>query len=299
MLVEETADAVLSLSSRFGQVDTAELLTACRRILSSRPVGGPLWWMAARVLTATDVRREVHELIEELDNDRTPIELEAALDHGATVTIVGWSIQAAQGLIRRGDVTVMVIDALGEGHEVARQLGLRGIDARAVPPENAGAAIAASDVVLVEASVAGPDEALCITGSMPAATVAKHLDVPVWLIAGVGYRLPRSLYGSAIARWDTLHGTAGDGSPLKAAEVTGSGTLHAHNDDPYGGDRYGDEAASAGAVMRQEERLGIDLIDRVLCEAGLLACPPIPNTPNFPKAPELERLGVVLGDTAE
>lgn len=172
MLVEETAEAVLGLSSRFGQVDSAELLVACRRILSRRPVSGPLWWMAARVVTAADVRREVAELLRELAADRTAVELEAALPHGATVTVVGWSIQAAQGLLRRGDVSVLALGALGEGAELARQLGLRGIVATRVAPEAVAAAVAASDAVLVEASIAGPGEALCVTGSVPAAAVA-------------------------------------------------------------------------------------------------------------------------------
>lgn len=286
MLVEETADAVLSLSSRFGQVDTAELLTACRRILSSRPAGGPLWWMAARVLTAADVRREVHELLEELAADRTAAELEAALDHGATVTIVGWSVQAAQGLVRRGDVTVLVVDALGEGAEVAHQLGRRGIDARAVAAEGLASAVAASDVVLVEATMAGPSEALCLTGSVPTAAVAKHFEVPVWLVAGVGYRLPEPLYRAATGRWDASHDGGDPDRPGPSRHSTRTGAA---------GGNLVDKPQAPG--MRQEERLGVALIDRVLCEAGLLPCPPIPNTPNFPRVPELERLGVVLGET--
>lgn len=266
MLVEETADAVLGLSSRFGQVDPSELLTACRRILSRRPTSGPLWWMAARVLTSNDVRREIDEVLAELREDRTASELEAALGHGATVTVVGWSIQAAQGLIRRGDVTVLVIDAMGEGDELARQLGRRGIDAHSVPPEGVAAAVSRSDVVLVEATIAGPDEALCLTGSVPTAAVAAHLGVPVWLIAGVGYRLPKTLYDSATARWAALHG----------ADVPG-------------------ERPNPGRLL-DEERLAVGLIDKVVCEAGPLPAPPIPSIPNFPRVPELERLGVVLAD---
>ena len=69
--------------------------------------------MAARVLTSNDVRREIDEVLTELREDRTASELEAALGHGATVTVVGWSIQAAQGLVRRGDVTVLVGGLVG------------------------------------------------------------------------------------------------------------------------------------------------------------------------------------------
>ncbi len=288
MLVEETADAVLGLSSRFGQVDPSELLTACRRILSRRPTSGPLWWMAARVLTSNDVRREIDEVLTELREDRTASELEAALGHGATVTVVGWSIQAAQGLVRRGDVTVLVIDAMGEGDELARQLGQRGIDAHSVPPENVAAAVSRSDVVLVVATVAGPVEALCLTGSVPTAAVAAHLGVPVWLIAGVGYRLPKTLYDSATARWAALHGadTPDDPTSLSAPDVPNLGAYGARNPDQEW-DR---------TMLLDEERLAVGLIDKVVCEAGPLPAPPIPSMPNFPRVPELERLGVVLAD---
>lgn len=246
MLVEETAEAVLGLSSRFGQVDSAELLVACRRILSRRPVSGPLWWMAARVVTAADVRREVAELLRELAADRTAVELEAALPHGATVTVVGWSIQAAQGLLRRGDVSVLALDALGEGAELARQLGLRGIVATRVAPEAVAAAVAASDAVLVEASIAGPGEALCVTGSVPAAAVARHLGVPVWLVAGVGYRVPQALYDVAIARWQAEPDGRAEPEPADVGR------------DP------------TEPRLRNEERLDVALVDRVACEAGLL-----------------------------
>ena len=288
MLVEETADAVLGLSSRYGEVDPSELLTACRRILSRRPTSGPLWWMAARVLTSNDVRREIDEVLTELREDRTASELEAALGHGATVTVVGWSIQAAQGLVGRGDVTVLVIDAMGEGDELARQLGRRGVDARSVPPENMAAAVLRSDAVLVEATIAGPDEALCLTGSVPTAAVAAHLGVPVWLIAGVGYRLPKTLYDSATARWAAQHGAdvpTGDAA-LRSSDVANPGTSDAQDRDQRP-DRL---------ILLDEERLSVGLLDKVVCEAGPLAAPPIPSTPNFPRVPELERFGVVLAD---
>jgi hypothetical protein len=278
MLVEETAEAVLGLSSRFGHVDSAELLVACRRILSRRPVSGPLWWMAGRVVTAADVRREVAELLRELAADRTAVELEAALPHGATVTVVGWSIQAAQGLLRRGDVSVLALDALGEGAELARQLGLRGIVATRVAPEAVAAAVAASDAVLVEASIAGPGEALCVTGSVPAAAVARHLGVPVWLVAGVGYRVPQALYAAAIGRWQAEHDARVEPGARGEPETADVGP------DP------------TEPRLRDEERLDVALVDSVLCEAGLLAAPPIPTTPNFPRVPELEHLGVVLAD---
>ena len=54
-------------------------------------------------------------------------------------------------------------------------------------------AVAAADLVLIEASVAGPDGVLAVSGSRAAASVAYCSEIPVWAVAGVGRRLPEPL----------------------------------------------------------------------------------------------------------
>ena len=49
---------------------------------------------------------------------------------------------------------------------------------------------AAADLVLLEASATGPDAFVAVAGSRAAAAVARHAGVPVWVVVGVGRRLP-------------------------------------------------------------------------------------------------------------
>src|SRR5262245_41181947 len=67
VLVRETAGALGGLG-----FDPAGLVTACRRVLDRHPTAGPLWWLAARVLTSVgDPDEEGWRCAEELDDDTT------------------------------------------------------------------------------------------------------------------------------------------------------------------------------------------------------------------------------------
>ena len=60
--------------------DPAGLVTACRRVLDRHPTAGPLWWLAARVLTSVgDSDEEGWRCADELDDDTTVDELVHAL----------------------------------------------------------------------------------------------------------------------------------------------------------------------------------------------------------------------------
>jgi hypothetical protein len=71
--------------------------------------------------------------------------------------------------------------------------------------------VAASEVVLLEASCLGPTGFVAPTGSRAAAAVAKQAGIPVWLVVGVGRALPGRLWDAAIA------GLGGD-EPWEEAE---------------------------------------------------------------------------------
>jgi hypothetical protein len=62
-----------------------------------------------------------------------------------------------------------------------------------------GAAAATVDVVLLEASAAGPSSALCAPGSRAAAAVARAAGRTVWLVAPVGRVLPGPTYDACLA----------------------------------------------------------------------------------------------------
>jgi translation initiation factor 2B subunit (eIF-2B alpha/beta/delta family) len=108
----------------------------------------------------------------------------------------------SEALVRRGDLDVLVVDALGEGSGLARRLRRSDVDAEEVPTAGLGAAAAASDLVLLEASAVGDDGAVAISGSRAAAAVGHHAGVPVWLVGGVGRLLPGRMWQALVSRLD-------------------------------------------------------------------------------------------------
>ena len=87
-----------------------------------------------------------------------------------------------------------MVDVLSEGSGLVRRLLQSEVDAVDVPLAGLGAAAAEADLVLLEASVVAPGEALAVSGSRAAAAVARHAEVPVWLVAGVGRLLPERMW---------------------------------------------------------------------------------------------------------
>ena len=146
MLVRETAGALAAFAD-----DPAGLVTACRRIVARHPGSGPLWWLCSRVLTATEPMREAWTASDELDEDRTGAALARALPEDATVCVIGWPDLVGEALRRRGDLDVLVVDALGEGSGLVRVLERSDVVVTDVPVTGTAAAAAAADLVLLEA----------------------------------------------------------------------------------------------------------------------------------------------------
>ena len=198
-LAREAASALAAFSS-----DPAALLTACRRLLMRQPACGPIWWLAARVLTAADPETEAWLGADELARDATPAALAAALPDDATVVALGWPEQVADALRRRGDVRALVVDSLDEGEGFVRWLRRAEGDAELVPASGIGPAVQSCDLVLLEAAAfgRGTDQdsggLLAVSGSAAAAATARQSSVPVWAVAGVGRLLPPSLWNSLL-----------------------------------------------------------------------------------------------------
>jgi hypothetical protein len=205
-LVREAAAALSGLSD-----DPGGLIMSCRRLLVRHPTAGALWHLCARLLTAGDLRAEAWNVTEDLEHDATPGHLARLLPDEATITVVGYPELAALALPRRGDVEVLAVDARGDGTALARRL--RGADVEAVDVPDAGvaAAVAASDVVVLEASCHGPTGFVAPTGSRAAAAVARQAGIPVWLVVGAGRALPSRFWDAAIA-------DLGGDEPWEAAE---------------------------------------------------------------------------------
>ncbi len=194
-LVRETAGALLS----FGH-DPAGLVTTCRRMIARQPSSGPLMWLASRVLTAADPWSEVRACMQAITEDRTARMLSRELPAEVAVCVLGWPDLIGSALRLRGDLRVLVVDVLGEGHHLVRRLSEQDSWVDEVDESGLGAAAASSDLVLLETTAAGPDGFLAVSGSRAAAAVARAADVPVWLVAGRGTVLPGPMWSSLTER---------------------------------------------------------------------------------------------------
>lgn len=198
LLVRETAHALAAFHD-----DPSGLVAAARRIVDRHPTSGPLWWLCARILTAPDPHAEAWRAVDEIEEDPTPFELAHAVPDEATVAVIGWPELVGEALPRRGDLAVLAVDALGEGSGLVRRLAAAGVDAVDVPTSGLGAAVASSDVVLLEAVAAGPDGFVAVSGSLAAAAVARHAEVPVWMAVGVGRWMPARMWEALADRQAT------------------------------------------------------------------------------------------------
>jgi hypothetical protein len=192
VLVREAASALGALAS-----DPLELVTVCRRMLDKYPIAGALWSMAARVCASPQPYRAAREFVSELRADATADHAADALPAGATVCLLGWPDLAAEGLGRRADIEVRIIDAYGEGAGLARRLAGEGCEVTDVPLAGLAAACSTAEVIVVEAAAAGPDAVIAAGGSHAAAAVGYVSGVEVWCIVGQGRALPPQLFEAA------------------------------------------------------------------------------------------------------
>src|SRR5215472_5141261 len=82
LLVRETAAALADVV----RVEPAGLVPACRRLVDRHLTTGPVWWLAARLLTAADPVAEAWAAAAEMEDDPTDGLLIACLPDDATVT---------------------------------------------------------------------------------------------------------------------------------------------------------------------------------------------------------------------
>lgn len=195
------SEAAAALASMAG-VEPAGLVPACRRLVERHLTSGPVWWVCARTLSASDQAGAARKAAAELDSDRTDRILVGELPEGATVTIVGWPDVCADALRSRGDVEALIVDSGGEGAALARRLRDQGSEAEVVPDTGAGPAAAVADIVILEAMMASPSGVLAAPGSLPVAAVASQSGIPVWAVVPTGRLLPPELWDAAMARLD-------------------------------------------------------------------------------------------------
>jgi hypothetical protein len=215
---ELAAEAAAALAA-FDE-DTHGLLPACRRLLDRNPTAGALWWTCARVLTSADPGREADAVRRDLESDQVGLSLALDLPDGATVAVIGWSDMAGEVAARRGDVRLLIVadrprrsgpsgrrrpwdygfsssfDA-GAGDP---ELDSEADDVVIVPPLGLGAAVAAADLLLVDAWAVGASKFISAPGVAAAAATAAQSDTALWLTVSVGRRLPQTLFEALLGR---------------------------------------------------------------------------------------------------
>ena len=184
-LVREAASALGSL-----RADHPNLVIACRRIVERHPEVGPLWWMCARLLTADDPCALAWTIADEVDDDPASRRVAASFGDDATVLTIGWPEVAGAALMRRGDVDVLCADSRHEASAFMQRLERLDIPCEPVPTESLARAAREADVVVVEATAASSRRVIAPVGSHVVAAVARSVGTPVWLVTGVGARLP-------------------------------------------------------------------------------------------------------------
>jgi hypothetical protein len=204
LLVRETVASLQSIGD-----DPQALLVACQRLVQRNPRRAPLIWLAAHVVTASDPLSSARSAAARVANDTTVAALAEALPENATLCVLGHPERVVEALRTRGDVRVLVVDVNGLASGAVRRLMNVEVEVDDVRVEGLGAAVAASDLLVLEADALGPDRALVPLGSLAAATVARHHGVGVWMVGGVARWLPARMFeiverdfGLANAPWD-------------------------------------------------------------------------------------------------
>lgn len=122
---ELAAEAAWALAD-LAEEEPAAVVPACRRLLDRHPGCGPLWWVAALVMTAADPSDEAASCAERLLGDPTEDRLAEALPAGRRAVRRG-SLSDVAG----AELVLVSVDAIGAGG-VAVDDGAAGLLAAAV-----------------------------------------------------------------------------------------------------------------------------------------------------------------------
>ena len=85
---------------------------------------------------------------------------------------------------------MLAVLAGDDGGRLVRAMDRAGVEVEPVSPESMLDASGRADLVLLEADACSTDLVVAPMGGGLAAVAARAVDVPVWLVAGVGRRLP-------------------------------------------------------------------------------------------------------------
>ena len=95
---------------------------------------------------------------------------------------------------------VLAVDAGLQGSSFVQRLERMDVESELVPTEAAAIAVAAADLVLLEADALDAAHVLAATGSSLLAAAAALSATPVWTVAGCGRRLPSPMIAAIVDR---------------------------------------------------------------------------------------------------
>jgi hypothetical protein len=202
VIVAETVDALTSLCPA-----PSELVPLCRNLVERNPTCGPLWWLCAQLLAKPEDLHAAWTWAEQVERDGTPARLAERLPDESAVMTVGYSAITARALRSCGNVSVLAVMAGGEGSRLVRAMDRAGVDVEPVVPESMLATMRRADLVVLEADACSTDLVVASIGSALGAVAAAAADVPVWLVAGRGRRLPVSFVEAIGRGMDADHET--------------------------------------------------------------------------------------------
>ena len=163
-----------------------ELLTACKRLVERRPGCAPLVWICARILSGSDPATEAYDCVSALERDRTCEELANQIPSEATVLALGRAEAGGEAALWRPDIELIAVDAANA------------VDDEVHPN---GSLEQSFDLLVLEAEAVSDGQALLRSGAAPGATsvaaTARQMEIPVWLVAGVGRVLPEQMWTGA------------------------------------------------------------------------------------------------------
>ena len=173
----------------------------CRNLVERNPTCGPLWWLCAHLLANAGLARRGVAAGRGDRADADAGTARRALARRATVMTVGYPAIAARALRRGGNVSVLGVLAGDDGGRLVRAMDRAGVEVEPVVPEAMLAACRRADLVLVEADACSTESSSRRWASGLAAVAASAVDVPVWLVAGRGRRLPAPYVEAIAAAW--------------------------------------------------------------------------------------------------
>jgi hypothetical protein len=247
-LVSEAADCLAAFAD-----DPAGLVVACRRLLAHHVTSGPLWWLCARVLCASDAADAAWEAVQLLEEDRTAARLADALPfpHDLPIAVIGWGETIGDALTTRPDLDVLAVRLPG-ARRVAAQVRRAARPVRLVSDIEANALGVTH--VLVEAAALGANSAMVPSGTESLVSALGETRAQVWLVAGLGRALPDRLFDALQTR------------------------MQAHDD-------------STVSTNDEVDVMSLDRVDTVVGPSGLEAPGVAARRADCPIAPELLRAG--------